>query len=873
MADNATTNQTVQNSAPPSGGGANVLYVGDEKEFAGHKVLIKRLLVKNRQFIPKNDIPIGSGEKIVLEGRGLGLYDRAGFTLTDGGSSFDTVLKSSGNEDGFFSFEMPDIAGQVKDGGRFWLKLLSKTFPAINATLEPHAVYFLEQPEDKKDAKTPGEEREGRAAAARGSQGGPTDLVMGAMGDVLGGIAGALKSTNSALSAGAKTISQSGTATSPAAGKSASVETSGGGSNQVEGYQEEIVSQPITSTSEVSTGGQTIRESGTVSAGGQVRTEGNTGATRTISTEGTVQTAGSAGARTKVSSTVQGETGVAGGGSSQTTVSGQTSVGGNVSGTADIRSQVESGARAKTETTVTGQSSTAAPGSAGASGGAAEKVKEEANLTGKAKEKTEVQADQTVENKEQTQNQAPAAASAAPALTATPTAAPASAPAPSMAKSLEDTQTLLSRGLGGATSGTAGMGGGLSAFGGGTMPSPPAGLDRIKANNDELASLTGNLNISTGGTVISSAVSKPAQGGAGASGASDGKKETADAKAGEPPKKSDQTEPKESPASPKGKQDKGLPMREPGDAKEPDKEAKPPSEAPPGPAKPAEKDDTAVPPPIGDRRAPVGSGGQGKSPQTGQQPSAINKGKPIDGADRGLNKDLQPPVASAQPNEGTDAGQVEKPGDVTGAGGPQPVGGSNTSPVAGNGQPKAAAEPAKKAGAGATGVPGGSAGAGAAVGALAGSKAGQELIKKTSGKLWYYAFASSCATFFTGLDFFAGAIGMDVYWIFGHRKNPEMFPLKGWQKAVTIAANIIPPILIVLILALILVAGCNWPAPIRTSAGNKYTFTVVGAFIGDSCKYFDVSNITSSGSNAASNTPAASSQTTSQTTSGAVTPR
>ncbi len=131
-------------------------------------------------------------------------------------------------------------------------------------------------------------------------------------------------------------------------------------------------------------------------------------------------------------------------------------------------------------------------------------------------------------------------------------------------------------------------------------------------------------------------------------------------------------------------------------------------------------------------------------------------------------------------------------------------------------------------------------------------------IGKASSKIWYYGFGSATATFFTGADFMLGAVVMDAYWLFGHKKNPELFPLKGWQKAVTVAANVIPPILIMLIFALIMAVGCNYPLPIKTSAGNSYRLTVIGAFIGDDCKYFDVSNIT------ASNTTPASTQSGSQ---------
>jgi len=58
---------------------------------------------------------------------------------------------------------------------------------------------------------------------------------------------------------------------------------------------------------------------------------------------------------------------------------------------------------------------------------------------------------------------------------------------------------------------------------------------------------------------------------------------------------------------------------------------------------------------------------------------------------------------------------------------------------------------------------------------LAGKAAG-----KATSKIWYYGFGSASATGFSGLDFFVGAIVMDLYWILGHRKDKDIFPLKFW---------------------------------------------------------------------------------------------
>ncbi|HVY68114.1 MAG TPA: hypothetical protein VHA30_04450, partial [Patescibacteria group bacterium] len=142
--------------------------------------------------------------------------------------------------------------------------------------------------------------------------------------------------------------------------------------------------------------------------------------------------------------------------------------------------------------------------------------------------------------------------------------------------------------------------------------------------------------------------------------------------------------------------------------------------------------------------------------------------------------------------------------------------------------------------------------AGAAIGALAGSRLGQELLSDTAGqvtsKVWWYGFTSSAAFFFTGLDLFIGAAVMDVYWIFLHRRNRALFPLSGWQKAVTVFANIFPLFLLAFFASVLMFVGCNWPVPASVSKYVNYRTTVIGAFIGDDCALFDVSNLQSASS-------------------------
>jgi hypothetical protein len=123
-------------------------------------------------------------------------------------------------------------------------------------------------------------------------------------------------------------------------------------------------------------------------------------------------------------------------------------------------------------------------------------------------------------------------------------------------------------------------------------------------------------------------------------------------------------------------------------------------------------------------------------------------------------------------------------------------------------------------------------------------------LGQASAKVWNYGFAISAATFFSGFDFFVGALIMDAYWIFGHRRDPKLFPLSPWQKMVTIAANLLPFIYALLLLLLILLAGCNSGEITKrifiSMSGGSVSETASGGGI---CEYLDIGNIKSFVSN------------------------
>jgi hypothetical protein len=112
-------------------------------------------------------------------------------------------------------------------------------------------------------------------------------------------------------------------------------------------------------------------------------------------------------------------------------------------------------------------------------------------------------------------------------------------------------------------------------------------------------------------------------------------------------------------------------------------------------------------------------------------------------------------------------------------------------------------------------------------------QAGKGIGKATS-KVWYYGLGISAGVFFSGLDFFVGALIMDAYWIFGHRKDKNLFPLSLWQKVVTIFANLAPFLYAAVIVVLIAIAGCNYPVG-KISGSYKLSYMGIAGY-GEVCE-------------------------------------
>lgn len=881
---------------------------------------------------------IHDGSRVEVFGRGLERYDQialwmgGGRKLIAGGD----VRKKLGGEG--LDFTAKFSTDLYANGLPIEVEFLQSNRPDNDRTLVKRFFYKAETEEEKKKREAM-EAEKAREKAVGGGQGpGAVSEFLNAGLSPLGDMAGVLKSTTDVSSVGAKTIGQSGTAAAAAAGKSISDETSGGGDEQAELYEEETVSQPIISTSEISTGGQTFgesgtasmggqttSESGTVSAGGQTIRQGSADVARTIFSGGTVEAAGSAGVRTEVASTVQGV--ATEGGSSGATVIQKTNVSGGASGTAGMGGSIVSEGQTNVSAALSGQSASTQEAGAGAETKGTESVKESVNLTDKTEVKTQSQTGRaaasggtatgggtlkssvtqkvsaggessetdevsnrtvsgaqsnlgtkisaqftgeqgvSVKEKETVKSEGPVTenleSKAEIKTNVKDSQAPGSGGATQgLAGALRPPQPLSGQGITKASEGTAGMASVLPTFGGGTRPSAPAGLGSMLKNAATL-----NLNISTGSSAVSSAVNKSPQGGASAGGALGGKTETDNEGAAKSPKKSGQTKPEEPPTSLDQKEGGGLPAPQPVAGEKPADEAKPPSEAAPEPAGEEErpKNDTEVPPPLGQTGGLHGQKPEEPEGQQAQQPES----RPIDSANGpsrpGEKNDLE--HGDSQMGEPLQMPQVPETGGEI-PDGPLSAGNKGTGgfphPESEPGMPaKGATEaagalpevgvPAAAEGAGAKALAGETAaGAAAAVPVVAAALLAESLL--TPKTKWWVAFGSSFLAILTFFGFFIAWSQMVVAWVEGNKAGPNKSLGQG-QKIVTIFHFFTPFLVWGIFIFIIIAAGCNWPGPIRTSVGNNYSFTVVGAFIGDDCKYFDVSNTAGSGTNSSSNTP------------------
>jgi hypothetical protein len=120
--------------------------------------------------------------------------------------------------------------------------------------------------------------------------------------------------------------------------------------------------------------------------------------------------------------------------------------------------------------------------------------------------------------------------------------------------------------------------------------------------------------------------------------------------------------------------------------------------------------------------------------------------------------------------------------------------------------------------------------------AVAGEK---QLAGLATSRVWNWAVTGAYLSGFTVIGFYLGLIVMDVYWALLHRRDKKLFPLAGWQKAVTVITNLIGITVPLLLIAIIFYVGCNFPMSGRNPIFG-YKGSALGSIIGDSCQSFDL---------------------------------
>ena len=832
-----------QNDGRSAGGGREpgVWAIPGSFNLGRRRIEVARIEVGGKIIHPtaSGGIHLKSKDTVRFFGSELNVYNRAEFLGEGSDAVLDRALITSQDNGAVISFTVPDFDNSIKDGGYFWLRLSSRNVPQANRTISPYLVYQIEEVKDQAERS-----RAEEAAGREGEGGGAGARVVSEILNAGLGPIGAVAGTLAASAAGAKAISTSGTVGASSAVKKASDETSDGGYEQTE--TEETVSRPITSTSEISTGGRTISESGTVSSGGQTVGGGSTRIAQTISSGGTAG----------VSSTV----------------SGGATGGGTTSGTASVGSRTVAGGQTKASAAVSGQasaigqSSVTGQASGGAGGSSEAKVtqtaNQSANLRGSAEVKTEAGAGASAAGGQ------PSAKSVAPAQSA-----PSTATSQAVGKS--------------TISGTAGLG---TTFGSGTNLKAPAGLGSMLKNSAAL-----NLNIASGGT----AAPQPAETSSAGAKPSGNQNQIAPAGDGEnkSPKEQLPKTPDEAPeASPKGEEGKNLLAPEPVAETAPKGEEKPASEAALGPARPARSpNDTRV-------SSPLGPDALNRSPENRaegrQSPNAAPTGGPVDGISRPSNRETPESLAPEAAEEGSPSG-VSKEDK------PQPLGSSPSGsdldadsknlPLASRQAAEDRNGPDSKQAGGGSSARTGAAGAlirGAGKKGVKGfdiaeaqpiaNKAVNTALNDAAVTIW----AAAIPTF--GLSILLGAIVGDILWLIKDWLAEKILSGNSLLKAIPnlnlrdlkikfsllvklqiIAMNLAVAILVVLFVVFVMAAGCNWPVPGVIAKHVNYKVTVIGAFIGDDCKYFDTSNLISSGG---ASTPSAATQTNPSATA-PVTPR
>lgn len=93
-------------------------------------------------------------------------------------------------------------------------------------------------------------------------------------------------------------------------------------------------------------------------------------------------------------------------------------------------------------------------------------------------------------------------------------------------------------------------------------------------------------------------------------------------------------------------------------------------------------------------------------------------------------------------------------------------------------------------------------------------------VGMATSKVWYWGAGAAYLSGFTIVGFYLGTLVMNVYWVALHRRNKVLFPMKVWQKVVTIFSNLLALLVPIVVVVLLLFVACQIPGSAYTELGG-----------------------------------------------------
>lgn len=278
-------------------------------------ILGQGFIVAGRQIIVhKITDKVRAKSKVVIEGFNLNIYDK--IQLGASQNWYNPVeLKKAYRESEPISFLIPNFNQNLKDGDPVFVRLISSKNSEASGFITKYLIYSAKTEEEEKQEQAKKEgQKEGKGKEGQKTSG-PTGIVTDAMGQVMGGIAGAFfgneeeKQKFEPQKISSRELAREGFSVS-----NEDYDTS----EPVEAETVEVSEAPISGTVETSAGAQVISQettgtTQTISQGGTVSSQGTTtisqGGTQSVSGQQTISTSGavSGGQKVNIQGTISGQ--------------------------------------------------------------------------------------------------------------------------------------------------------------------------------------------------------------------------------------------------------------------------------------------------------------------------------------------------------------------------------------------------------------------------------------------------------------------------------------------------------------------------------------------------------------------------------------